>query len=38
MNMPSVEAEVMRKVRDSAGGVEFTQGTVPCVLRVSYGF
>jgi hypothetical protein len=37
MNMPSVEAEVMRKVQGSAGGVEFTQGTVPCVMRISYG-
>lgn len=37
MNMPSVEAEVMRKVRGSARGIEFTQGTVPCVMSLSYG-
>jgi hypothetical protein len=34
MNMQSVEAEWIEKVRDTAGGIEFTQGESPCVMPI----
>ncbi len=34
MNMQSVEAEWIEKVRDTAGDIEFTQGELPCVMLI----
>ena len=34
MNMQSVEAGLIVKVRDTAGGIEFTQGESPCVMHI----
>ncbi len=34
MNMQSVEAEWLEKVRDTAGGIEVTQSELPCVMPI----